>query len=153
MYKKLNKLFKSIVLNPFLRTKYVDVRVDGPGRGSIGKASILSARGFRMKTKAMAKTKNYFTKRGRLGIIYEILSICSKAPTKKTHIMYKANLSYDQLRKYLNLLINMQLLEEHTTNNGKKYHINGKGRRFKNEFQKLQNLLDFSVSVRSTRLR
>ena len=50
-----------------------------------------------------------FVRRGRFEIINEILTLC-RTPTQKTHILYKCNLSYDQLQKYLGFLIENDLL-------------------------------------------
>jgi len=41
--------------------------------------------------------------------MYIILKLCS-AETKKTHIMYRANLSHQQLEKYLGILFDKELL-------------------------------------------
>ena len=43
-------------------------------------------------------------RRSAAEIIHEILTLCSKGGIKKTAIMYKSNLSYDQLRRYLTAL-------------------------------------------------
>ena len=45
-----------------------------------------------------------FTNRSRLGIIYQILTICSIDQISQTKLMYKANLSYFQLKKYVKTL-------------------------------------------------
>ncbi len=51
-----------------------------------------------------------FVKRGRLEIIYEILT-ASRRPVRKTRILYTCNLSYDQLQKYLEYLTSHGLLD------------------------------------------
>ena len=50
-------------------------------------------------------------KRDKLKILLEILEI-GKTPVKKTHILYKANINFHQLTKYLDLLLSLQMLEE-----------------------------------------
>jgi predicted transcriptional regulator len=65
--------------------------------------------------------------RSQEDIIADILAIVVNEP-KKTHIMYGANLSYSLLRKYLDLLLDAQLIryqeDERTytlTPSGKEY--------------------------------
>ena len=58
-----------------------------------------------------------FVKRGRLQIIYEVLSVARKA-VGKTRIIYGCNLSYDIVQKYLAYVKNHGLLGS-TNNNGK----------------------------------
>ncbi|MCJ7633629.1 winged helix-turn-helix domain-containing protein [Candidatus Bathyarchaeota archaeon] len=55
----------------------------------------------------MAREKQ--VKRSRFETMYTILKICSKG-SKKTHVMYRANLSHQQLEKYLAILIERNLL-------------------------------------------
>ena len=43
-------------------------------------------------------------RRSAVEIIQEILSLCNDGGLNKTAIMYRSNLSYDQLRKYLSAL-------------------------------------------------
>ncbi len=47
--------------------------------------------------------------RSKEEIVADILSVVAERP-KKTHIMYRANLSYTLLCKYLNLLIETRLV-------------------------------------------
>lgn len=56
----------------------------------------------------VAKTKN--GKRNKLDIILAIL-ICTKSPVKKTHVMFKARINSDQLKRYLDFLTGIGLLE------------------------------------------
>jgi len=81
-----------------------------------------------------------FTKRGRLEIIREILTICHR-PAKKTSVLYRCNLSYSQLQKYLEYLISRNLLNN-SKNDGKTvYTITDKGKEFLEEYERLNNLL------------
>jgi len=50
-------------------------------------------------------------RRDKLVIIAEIIDIARKG-SSKTHIMYKANLSFTQLNQYLELLTQTRLLEK-----------------------------------------
>lgn len=55
-------------------------------------------------------------RRSELDIINEILQISNKG-VNKTTILYRCNLSYTQLVKYLNFLLEKNILEEKTSNN------------------------------------
>jgi len=82
-----------------------------------------------------------FAKRGRLEIIREILTI-SRKPAKKTFILYRCNLSYSQLQKYLNYIISRNLLTN-SKNDGKTFYIiTEKGNEFLEEYERINNLLD-----------
>ena len=49
-------------------------------------------------------------RRSSVEIIYEILTLCGNGGINKTAIMYRSNLSYDQLRKYLAMLSEEDLI-------------------------------------------
>ena len=81
-----------------------------------------------------------FVKRGRLEIIQEILKI-SRRPAKKTSILYRCNLSFSQLQKYLEYLISRNLLSN-SKNDGKTFYLTTeKGMKFIEEYERLNNLL------------
>ncbi len=82
-----------------------------------------------------------FVKRGRLEIIYEILSICRK-PTNKTSILYKCNLSYNQLQKYLSYLLSQNLLKSFKGERKQFYQVTEKGKDFLDEYEQLNTLLE-----------
>jgi len=69
-------------------------------------------------------------RRSEFDIISKILTL-SKGGAKKTEILYKGNLSYTQVQKYLPYLMEKNIIEEHTVkNNGgscKIYKITEKG--------------------------
>jgi len=81
-----------------------------------------------------------FRKRGRFKILCEILSI-SQTPTPKTHILYRCNLSYDQLQKYLRYLTDIGLLRTVQEQNRKCYQITEKGKEFLQRYNHLKRLL------------
>ncbi|MEM2855994.1 MAG: winged helix-turn-helix domain-containing protein [Candidatus Nitrosocaldaceae archaeon] len=64
-------------------------------------------------------------KRDRLDIMIDILEIVSTL-SKKTHILYKANVNYTQLTKYLTALQELGMLHERDG----EYVITDKGRIF-----------------------
>ncbi|MDH5794615.1 MAG: transcriptional regulator [Candidatus Bathyarchaeota archaeon] len=85
--------------------------------------------------------KKTFVKRGRLEIIYEILSVARK-PTQKTRILYSCNLSYDQLQKYLKYLGHHSLLSS-TDNKGKeRFQTTKKGMEFIKGYERLNSFLE-----------
>lgn len=87
------------------------------------------------------KVEEPFTNRSRLSIIYQILRICNDDQVSQTKLMYKANLSYFQLKKYVNTLMTKDLLQE-TVHNGKKsYSCTPRGRQFIDTFRDLTMLL------------
>ena len=75
-------------------------------------------------------------RRNRLETIYTIL-IISLDGIKKTHIMYKANLSHQQLEKYLETLLSKELLMKKSNS----YATTPLGRAFIKEFKKIQSLM------------
>jgi len=85
--------------------------------------------------------KPTFSKRGRLEIIYEILSVCRK-PAKKTSILYRCNLSYNQLQKYLEYLMTQDLLSSPQSEPLKFYIITDKGKEFLDEYKRLDIILE-----------
>ncbi len=48
--------------------------------------------------------------RARYAIVRDILDTCKK-PALQTHVMYRANLSYEGLKDYLNMLVDRGLLK------------------------------------------
>ncbi len=84
-----------------------------------------------------------FVRRGRFEIVNEILTLC-KAPTQKTHILYKCNLSYDQVRKYLDFLVSNNLLKSLSEGGRNYYQTTKKGRKFTEEHKRLSRFLSES---------
>lgn len=48
--------------------------------------------------------------RSRIEITHDILRLCASEPKKRTHIMYKASLSYEQLNDYVSPMVSNGLL-------------------------------------------
>jgi predicted transcriptional regulator len=74
--------------------------------------------------------------RSRIAITADILEI-AKLGSRKTRIMYQANLSFDLLQKYLELLVNQELLE---VRNGpeKSYITTETGKQFLEDYHELE---------------
>ena len=86
-----------------------------------------------------------FSNRSRLSIIYQILWISQDTQVSQTKLMYKANLSYFQLKKYVNTLTTKGLLQE-TVHDGKKsYHSTPRGRQYIEAFRDLTRLFGNSI--------
>ena len=64
-------------------------------------------------------------RRGEAEILHDMLSQMQN-PTILTHILYKNNMSYGQLKKYLDRLRECKFIEKNTNT----FHITQKGREF-----------------------
>ena len=78
-----------------------------------------------------------FVKRGRLEIIYEILSLCRR-PVRKTRILYRCNLSYDQLQKYLGYLISNGMLGSLEKEQKEFFQVTEKGKNFLEGYERIK---------------
>ena len=58
-----------------------------------------------------AMTYNISGRRDELRIMTDLM-VNMLEPTRPTHLLYRTNLSYSQLKKYLSSLLNMGLIEE-----------------------------------------
>jgi len=76
--------------------------------------------------------------RSRTDIVVQILHAANGNGANKTKIMYKAYLSYGQLKEYLSVLIANDLLEENQTE--KLYRITQKGSKFMRIYQHMDEL-------------
>ena len=75
--------------------------------------------------------------RGRTQIIADILHHC-KENKRKSHVMQKANLNFDQVSHYLgNLLGRGLVVEQDLSEDGKIYRTTDKGREFLDRYQNL----------------
>ncbi len=78
--------------------------------------------------------------RSRVEILYDIVA-AAKPYGKKTHLMYKGNLSYQQLDLYLDFILKNGLLEERLVEDIKLYYITQKGLEFMRLFEDMHRLL------------
>ncbi|MCD6470116.1 hypothetical protein J7L29_04890 [Candidatus Bathyarchaeota archaeon] len=67
-------------------------------------------------------------RRSQLEICLDILKAVAEGRNKPTHIMYRANLSWVRLKKYLNFLINGGLLKVINDQNGSIFSLTRKGK-------------------------
>jgi predicted transcriptional regulator len=80
------------------------------------------------------------TNRGKIQITADILCLSTVA-IKKTHIMYKANLSYEQVNYYLSDMLNNDLISQHILEEGIVYRTSEKGREYLKHYTRLMDLV------------
>jgi predicted transcriptional regulator len=85
--------------------------------------------------------ENTSKRRDRLVIMTEIMDICRNG-SSKTHIMFKANLSFTQLNQYLGSLFELGLLEKLSFGGRCVYKSTSKGQEFMRMQQNIINLLN-----------
>jgi len=90
-------------------------------------------------------------RRNRLNIIAEILDT-AKDGALKTQIMYKANLSFNQLKTYLELLLATRMLEETKRGNRTIYQTSPIGNKFMQSYQVIDETLTKPEERSDTRL-
>jgi len=76
-------------------------------------------------------------RRNNLDICADILRV-SRSGAKKTHLVYRANLNFNIVKKYLNELISNDLLE----NNGEMFFLTDKGAKFIERYDALVEPLE-----------
>ncbi len=90
-----------------------------------------------IKERRRESLKDSFKKRrGKLEIIIDILSVATK-DAKKTEIVYKANLNFKRVGKYLPYLEEKGLIE----NMGSEYKTTEKGKQFLRDYRKMKEQL------------
>lgn len=78
--------------------------------------------------------------RGRLEIMYSIIE-AARSDMGRTRIMYKANLSYEQLVYYLGELMDIGLIQAFESEGSTRYRATEKGREFILQFDRLAELV------------
>jgi predicted transcriptional regulator len=77
--------------------------------------------------------------RGRIEIMGDILSVCIAGNIKKTHIMYRGNLSHDMLKAYTDELRKRGLVE--FGDGSGKFWTTEKGKEFLYHYEQIKELL------------
>jgi predicted transcriptional regulator len=85
----------------------------------------------------MSERKN---NRGKIEIMADVLAL-STSGIKKTHIMYKANLSYEQILYYLNQLLGKGLIAQDVSDGALVYRTTEKGREFLVYYSRMSDLI------------
>lgn len=97
---------------------------------------------------------NKFKNRNRMQIVANLLTI-AKGGALKTHLMYRANLSYLMVTEYLNFLASTGLIEETVDEDGtaKIYRTSAKGLKYLEIYEALQAIIgtDSEKPIRSSR--
>jgi predicted transcriptional regulator len=82
-------------------------------------------------------------RRGEVQILIDILALSLKG-AKATHLMYKANLSYSTLRRYLSVALKQGLLEKVCNDDGSTaYYITERGRLLLERLKDVKHVLQF----------
>jgi predicted transcriptional regulator len=79
--------------------------------------------------------------RGKIQIMGDVLALATSG-IKKTHIMYRANLSYEQVYLYLGDLIGKRLIVQDVSPDGVVYRTTEKGREFLLHYTRLVEFLE-----------
>ena len=75
-----------------------------------------------------------------MNIISDMLAIVQErnGGIKPTHLMYKANLSHNQMKAYLNELIKKKLIEKNISKNGIRIIITKQGKDFLLQYNRMR---------------
>jgi predicted transcriptional regulator len=79
--------------------------------------------------------------RGKIQIMGDVLALGTSG-IRKTHIMYRANLSYEQVHLYLGELIEKRLIAQDVSPDGVIYRTTEKGREFLLYYTRVVELLE-----------
>lgn len=84
------------------------------------------------------------SRRSKTQIYIDILRAVQKAngKIKKTHIVYKANLTHSRLEEYLDFLLTEDFIQEESRKDHLFFSITEKGMRFLGEVNKLKEISD-----------
>jgi len=86
----------------------------------------------------MSERKN---NRGKIQIMGDVLALAT-AGIKKTHIMYRANMSYEQVLLYLSELVERRFIAQDVSQDGVVYRTTDKGREFLIYYNRLTEFLE-----------
>lgn len=90
-------------------------------------------------------------RRSPMEMVCDILAVVSQGPTKPTHILYKANMSWKVLTVYLSYLTSSGMVEKEDEEGGKRstYRLTAKGRQILQLYQGLKESLNGTITLRS----
>ncbi len=80
-------------------------------------------------------------RRSQMEIYIDILKAVAEGKRKPTHIMYRANLSWTRLRKYIDFLISQDLLQERITEGASVFALTTKGKDVIGYFKRIEGEL------------
>ncbi len=88
------------------------------------------------------KSKSAVIRRSRIERYLDILRVVSRhGPIKQTHIMYKANLSWVELKKNLDHLMQLKMITEIDDSSGPLYAISDTGLSTIYNYEKIEGIL------------
>ena len=92
-------------------------------------------------------------RRSPMEMVCDILAVVSEGPTKPTHILYKANMSWKVLSSYLDFLTARGMVEKEDQEGGKRslYRLSQKGRQILRLYEGLRESLNGTITLASTR--
>ena len=91
-------------------------------------------------------------RRSPMEMICDILEVVSGGPTKPTHILYKANMSWKVLSSYLDFLTSSGMLDKEDQEGGKRstYRLTTKGRKVLSLYDGLKESLNGTISLETS---
>ena len=81
------------------------------------------------------------TRRSQMEIYIDILKAVADGKRRPTHIMYRANLSWTRLKKYLDFLMSQGLLRETLDDGATIFAITPKGKDVLGYFKRIESVL------------
>lgn len=105
--------------------------------------------GFKFVMLHLEESHEQFGNRTRVEILGSILKVAGSG-TLKTHIMYKANLSYEMLQRYLKMLLEAGLVEGSTFDGY--YRASPKGVTFVRDYEDFKRVGELYESKKSSLL-
>jgi predicted transcriptional regulator len=81
------------------------------------------------------------TRRSQMEIYIDILKAVAEGKKKPTHIMYRANLSWTRLKRYIDFLISQDLLQEKTNEGTTVFMLTQKGKDVIGYFKRIEGTL------------
>jgi len=90
-------------------------------------------------------------RRSPMEMVCDILKVVSAGPTKPTHILYKANMSWKVLSSYLDFLTSSGMLDKEDQEGGKRstYRLTIKGSKILRLYDGLRESLNGTISLES----
>ena len=91
-------------------------------------------------------------RRSPLEMVCDILGVVSEGPTKPTHILYKANMSWKVLSSYLDFLTSSGMLDKEDQEGGKRstYRLTTKGKKVLSLYDGLRESLNGTISLEAS---
>jgi len=88
-------------------------------------------------------------RRSPMEMVCDILKVVSAGPTKPTHILYKANMSWKVLSSYLDFLTSSGMLDKEDQEGGKRstYRLTIKGSKILRLYDGLRESLNGTISL------